>query len=146
MGTSSITVFRDDIAGYQRGALYRQFDSDLEGHGFELAYFLCFPAYAKTQVDLANAFINVYGSEEVGHLIPRNRPIDLEETIENKVPCIYDLFYIADAGDNPYIRVYDSLGCFKNDKPLQQIFEGTPQELIRKVGRAEDIPDGRIDA
>jgi len=66
MGTSSITVFRDDIAGYQRSAFYRQFDSYLEGHGFELAYFLCFPAYAKTQADLASTFINVYGEDEIG--------------------------------------------------------------------------------
>ena len=146
MGTSSITVFRDDIAGYQRGAFYRQFDSYLEGHGFELAYFLCFPAYAKTQVDLASAFINLYREDEIGHLTPLDIPIDLEEAVANKVPLIDDFLYIADAGDNPYIKVYDSLGSFRNEKPLQQIFEGTPQQLIRELGRAEDLPDGRINA
>ena len=146
MGTSSITVFRDDIAGYQRGAFYRQFDSYLEGHGFELAYFLCFPAYAKTQVDLASAFINVYGEDEVGHLISLDIPIDLEEAVANRVPFIDDFLYIADAGDNPYIKVYDSLGSFGKEKPLQQIFEGTPQQLIRELGRAEDIPNNRVNA
>ena len=28
-------------------------------------------------------------------------------------------------------------------KVKPKIFEGTPQQLIREVGRAEDIPDGR---
>jgi hypothetical protein len=143
MGTSSITVFRDDIAGYRRGAFYRQFDSYLEGHGFELAYFLCFPAYAKTQVDLASAFIRVYGGDEVDYLTPLPFPVELEDVIANREPFLEDFLYIADAGDNPYIRVY---GSFGNEKPSQQIFEGTPQQLIRKLGRAEDIPDGRIDA
>ena len=79
-------------------------------------------------------------------MIPLDVPIDIEEKIANKVPFIDDLFYIADAGDKPYIRVYEPVGSFNNGKPLQQIFEGTPQQLITEVGRAHDIPDGRIDA
>ena len=146
MGTSSVTVFRDDIVGYQRGTLYRQFDGYLEGHGFELAYFLCFPAYAKTKVDLAEAFIKARGKNEMDDSISLLGRIDIEEEIANKVPFIDDLFYIADAGDNPYIRVYEPVGSLDNRKPLQQIFEGTPQQLITEVGRAHDIPDGRIDA
>jgi hypothetical protein len=145
MGTSSITVFRDDIAGSQRGAVYRQFDSYLESHGFELAYFLCVSDSAKTQADLTSAFIQIYGEEEVGHLRPLDLPIDLEQVVANRVPFLQDFLYIADAGANPYIKVYDSIGTFRNGKPLRQIFEGTPQQLIQEVGRAEDIPDGRID-
>jgi len=69
-------------------------------------------------------------------LIPLDLPIDLEQTFVNRVPFIDDFLYIANAGDNPYIKVYDALGSFRNENPLQQIFEGTPQQLIRELGRA----------
>lgn len=138
MGTSSITVFRDQITEYQRGAFYRQFDSYLEGHGFELAYFLCFPAYAKTQDNLASAFIKIYEGKEVNFLTPLDCPIDLEDIVAGRVSFLEDFLYIADVGDNPYIKVYERF-----EKPSQPIFEGTPQQLIREVGRTEDIPDGR---
>ncbi len=109
-----------------------------------MSYFLCFPAYAKTQVDLAKAFIKAYGEDEMDDLISLPCSINLEKEIANRTPFIDDFLYIADAGDNPYIRVYEPMVGFGNEKPLQQIFEGTPQQLITQLGRAEDIPDGCV--